>query len=233
MVNVDKSVLARYKKNNAHFEVLVDCNLALDFRSGKNINITDILAVQKVFTDSKKGIEASPNVLKQTFGVEDPLEVAKEIIKHGEIQLNSEYKAKMREEKRKHIISIIHKNAVDPKSHTPHPIARIEAAMNDAKVKIDEYASAEQQVKDIIKKIQAILPIKFELKHIQVVIPGKYSGNAHGVLKNFGKMIKEEWLNDGSFMAVVEIPGGLEEEFYDKLNSLTHGDNETKIISTM
>ena len=44
--------------------------------------------------------------------------------------------------------------------------------------------------------------------------------------------MKDEWQNDGSWICQVEIPGGLEEDFYDKLNSLTHGSVETKVINT-
>ena len=44
------------------------------------------------------------------------------------------------------------------------------------------------------------------------------------------KMMKEEWGSDGSLIAVVEIPAGLQGDFFDKLNKLTSGNNETKIV---
>ncbi|MBR9691824.1 ribosome assembly factor SBDS [Candidatus Woesearchaeota archaeon] len=232
MVDIDKAVIARYKFQGTNFEVLVDCNKAMAFKSGSNIPIDDVLAAKEVFADSKKGMEASPTALKQAFGTDDPVEAAKVIIRKGEIQLTAEYRNQLRDQKRKQVINIIHRNGVNPKTHTPHPAARIEAAMEEAKVSLDEYKPAEQQVQDVLKKLQPIIPIKFETKQIEVKVPGKYTGKTYPILKSFGKMIKEEWLNDGSHVAVIEIPGGLEEEFHNKLNSITHGDNETKIINT-
>ena len=33
----------------------------------------------------------------------------------------------------------------------------------------------------------------------------------------------EEWLADGSLKCIVNIPAGLQMEFYDKINAITHG----------
>jgi len=41
---------------------------------------------------------------------------------------------------------------------------------------------------------------------------------------------KEEWLNDGSYAVVLEVPAGAKQDLFNELNSLTHGDVETKII---
>jgi ribosome maturation protein SDO1 len=175
---------------------------------------------------------ASETQLKQIFKTDDPLEVAKEIIAKGDIQLTSEFRQKLRERKRKQIINIIHSNGVDPKTNIPHPPNRIEAAFEEATVKIDEYAPAEKQVDDILKKIRAIIPIKFVMKEIAVRVPSQYAGKAASAVRGFGRLLKDEWQKDGSWIAVIEIPGGLEEELHNKLNNITHGDVETRIIKT-
>ena len=41
---------------------------------------------------------------------------------------------------------------------------------------------------------------------------------------------KENWLNNGDLEVIVSIPAGLTLEFYDKLNSLTHGSALTEEI---
>lgn len=232
MVTVDKAVIARLKSQGNIFEVLVDCNLAIALKSGQAPNMKDVLATQTIFADSKKGMEASPTAMKQVFGTDDSETVAKEIIKKGEIQLTAEYRNKLREEKRKQIIATIHRHGVDPRTHAPHPPARIELALEEAKVHIDEYKPADQQITDILKKLKVIIPIKFEMKEIAIKIPSQYTGKAYAILRNFGKLLKEEWQQDGSLVAVLELPGGLEEDFYDRLNSITHGDNETKVLKT-
>jgi ribosome maturation protein SDO1 len=177
-------------------------------------------------------MESSPLALKQAFNTDNPVEAAKQIILKGEIQLTAEYKNRLRDEKRKRIISIIHRNGVNPQTHAPHTITRIEDAMDEAKVHIDEQKPAEQQVNDVLSKIKPIIPIRFETKELEVKVPGKYTGKTYPILKSFGKLLKEQWLSDGTHLAVIELPGGLEEEFLNKLNSITHGDNEVNILKT-
>lgn len=223
--------IAKLKKGGANFEISINFDEAIKYKQGK-ADIMDVLTVQKIFSDVKKGLVASETQMKQLFGTSEPLEVAKIIIENGELPLTADYKAKLREEKRKQIINLIHMNAVDPKTHLPHPPQRIENALVEAKVHIDDFKSAQDQLEEVVKQIRHILPIRFEIKEIAVKIPPQYAAKSYSVIKSFGKMLKDDWQNDGSLVAVIEIPGGLENDFYDKLNALCHGTVESKVINT-
>ena len=233
MVNVDKAHIAKISMHGKHFEILIDSDKEMEFKAGKSVSLGDVLAVEKIFTDSKKGMEASPAVLKQCFWTEDASEVAKQIIMKGEFAATAEFKQKQRDEKKRQIVYMIHRNAVDPTTHLPHPITRIEMAMEEAKVHIDENEDAMRQLQDIIKKLRPILPIKFEVKEIMVKIPPEFAAKSYTLLNSFGKRLKEEWLNDGSLSVVLEIPGGLEGEFYEKLNHMCHGNVWSQVIKTI
>src|SRR3989338_1784010 len=214
MVNVDKATIAKYKSHGHSFEILVDCDSALAFRQGKVADVWAVLAAQRIFSDAKKGIASSENAMKETFGTSDAIEVAKLIIQKGEIPLSTEYKEKLREQKKRQIINYIHINAVDPKTHFPHPVQRIESAMAEAKVRIDEFQDVQRQVQEVIKRLREILPLKFEIKEMEVRVPAEFAPKAYNVINTFGKKLSEEWLNDGSLKAVIEMPGGMEEEFH-------------------
>ena len=57
MVNVDDAIIARLESFGEKFEILVDADLAADFRNPdhtEEIPIEDILAVEEIFKDSKK-----------------------------------------------------------------------------------------------------------------------------------------------------------------------------------
>ncbi|MBW2982017.1 ribosome assembly factor SBDS [Candidatus Woesearchaeota archaeon] len=232
MITVDQAVIAKLKTHGANFEVLVDCNNAIAFKGGKEVDMKDVLATQTVFSDSKKGEQASDVQLKQIFGTTDPSEVAKEVIRKGEIQLTAEYRNRLKETKRKQILDMIHRNGVDPKTHLPHPLTRIELALEEAKIHVDEYTPVQKQVQEILKKIRIILPIKFEVKEVEIKVPAENAGKSYSVINNFGKILKQEWQPDGSLLAVIEIPGGLEQDLYDKLSSITHGNNEVRLLKT-
>jgi len=232
MVNVDEAIIAKLKTHDQNFEILVDCNMALALKEGRNVDMKDVLAAVKIFSDAKKGLEASENAMKQIFETSDPEAVAKIIIQKGEIHLTSEYKTNLRDQKRKQIINMLHVNGVDPKTHLPHPAQRIENAIEEAKFHVDEFASVPVQVQDALKKIRPILPIKFEVKEISVKIPSDLAAKSYQVLNSFGTKLREDWQSDGSLLTVLEMPGGLENDFYDKINSLTHGSAETKVLKT-
>ncbi len=229
-ISVDKAVIARLKTHGETFEVLVDPYLARDFKEGKDVPIEEILATPYVFKDAHKGDKASEHEMEKIFGTSDPYEVAKIILRKGEVQLTAEQRRQMLEEKKRYIATIIHRHAVDPRTGYPHPVDRILRAMEEAGVHIDLFKDAEAQVPKVIKAIRPLLPIKLEVKIIAVKIPGDYVGKAYGEVRKFGTIKREEWGSDGSWMFLIEIPGGVEEEFYEKLNALTKGTAVTKLI---
>ena len=51
MVNIDEAIIAKYEYCGEHFEILVDPDLAADFRNpdGPDVAIEDLLAVEEIF----------------------------------------------------------------------------------------------------------------------------------------------------------------------------------------
>lgn len=230
MVSLDKAVVARYEKYGLKFEILVDPYMAQDLKENKEVSLTEMLAIDEIFKDASKGERAAEENIKKVFGTLNLEEVVKTIIKKGEIQLTTEQRRDMIESKRKQIIEYIARNAINPQTKTPHPPARIEAAMKDAKVKVDPFKPVEEQVNDILDALRLILPIRFEKITIAVRVSGEDYGKIYGTLKNFGSIKKEEWQPDGMWIGLVEVPAGLQSEFLDKLNERTRGNVETRIL---
>ncbi len=216
--------LARLKKGGETFEINIDPDLAMDLKQGKEVTMREILKAEQIFSDAKKGELASEQKLEEVFKTTDPLQVAEIIIKEGEIQLTAEFRAEKREQKKKKILDLIHKNAIDPGTRLPHPLVRIENAFQEAKVQIADFKSAEEQLDEIVTKLRPILALKFEQAELKVQIPATYAAKSYALIKKNSKMIKEEWNQDGSWTVDVELPAGLKPEFVDKINSLTHGE---------
>ncbi len=223
-VSVDRAVIAKYSKGGEHFEILVDPEKAIDLKSGKNIPLEEILAIEEIFEDAKKGLRAGKDMLKKVFGTEDTREIAKVIITHGEVQITTEQRRKMMEEKKRQIATIISRESINPQTNAPHTVERILNAMEIAKVSIDLYKSAEEQVKEVLTSIQRVIPIKLEKVELKIKVPCSYAGKCYGIIKNLGKIKREEWLADGSLFCIIEIPPGLQTDLFDKLNKITSGD---------
>ncbi|MSR86024.1 ribosome assembly factor SBDS [Candidatus Woesearchaeota archaeon] len=231
MVRVDQAIIARLKKEGDTFEILVDCDKALAYREGKLANLSEVLATKEIFKDAKKGIRASENEMKKLFKTDKADAIAEIIIKKGEIQITAEHRNKLREEKRKQIVAFIHRNAVDAKTGHPHPPQRIETLMEEAKIKIDEFHSVEMQVQDVITKLRPLIPIKMEVRELELLIPVKHAEAAFGHVKRTMKILKEQWGSDGSLKVIVEIPAGIQEEIEQQLNKITKGEVEITIIN--
>ncbi|MGC8610501.1 MAG: ribosome assembly factor SBDS [Thermoplasmata archaeon] len=230
MVRLEDAVVARYEYKGHHFEILIDPNIIDAVKEGKIKNIVDYMVIDQVFKDARKGDRIGEEILKEVFGTTDINEIAKIIITKGQVQLTTEQRRKMLEDKKKQIVAEIAKNAINPQTNTPHPPQRIEKAIEEAKVHIDPFKSVQEQIPIVIKAISKLIPIKIEKLKIEIKVSGDAYGKIYQDLVRMGTLIKEEWLDNGSWVGVVEIPAGMQVEFFDLLNKKLHGNLEAKIL---
>ncbi|MEM0475406.1 MAG: ribosome assembly factor SBDS [Candidatus Norongarragalinales archaeon] len=229
MSGIENTIIARLEKNGERFEILVDPKAGFEYKIGVRKTLDNVLVAEEVFSDARKGERASAAAVKKIFGTNDVNEVARRIFADGELQLTTEQRRKLVEEKRARIVALIARTAVDPRTHAPHPPQRIERAMEEARVHVDAFKSAEEQVPAAIEALREIIPISVENARLAVKIPAEHSARAFGLLKEFG-LQREEWGEDGSLFCVCEFPAGLQGEFAEKLNKLTSGQAQTKSL---
>lgn len=222
-VEFGNRVIAKYERGTDRFEVLVDPHKAYEYRRGAEISLEEILEGFIIFEDLKHGKKASPESLERVFGTKDPMIIAGRILKDGDLQLTSEQRKQLIEEKRKRIIAILAKNCINPQTRLPHPPQRIERGIEEAKISIDPWRNPEEQAKDIVKRLQEVMPIRMELTQFNVTIPAVFSGKAYNMISQFGNILRDEWGPDGSWSGIVEIPGGVQTTFIDALNKATKG----------
>jgi len=211
---------ARFRAKGKEFEIIVDLDKALSYKKTGKGSSFDFLEIDKVFSDSKKGLNASGKDLIATFGTDDVRAVAEKIVKQGEVQVSTEHKEKERQDKIKQVVAFISKNAVNPQTGLPYTPEKIEASLKQAGVNI-ENKPIEMQINSIIEKLAGIIPIKISTKKIKITVPAIYTGQVYGLLQQYKE--SEEWLSNGDLKCTISLPAGLQLEFYDKLNAVTHG----------
>ncbi len=229
MVRLEDAVIARLNSHGEKFEILVDPDLALEFKRGNPVNFNELIAFDKIFKDAGKDEEQSDSAINKVFATTDVVEVVKKILLQGEVQLTTEQRKGMREQRRKEIINSIARNAVNPQTSSPHPPQRIEHALDEAKIHIDELKSAEEQIPKILQEIRKLIPISMERLQLAVKIPAIHAGRVSPILHKY-ELKKEEWQKDGSLIAVLELPAGIKNELFAELNHVTKGDFESKIL---
>ena len=227
----DKYTTARLSKGQDRFEILVKPQPALDYKLGKQVPISQVLMIEEVYSDSSKGTRASEEKLQKHFGTMDPAKVAEEIMKTGELQLTTEQRRQLIEDKRRQIVSIISRNALDPRTGAPHPPLRIEQALEQIRISIDPYKSAEEQAKQVIEDLRPVLPIKMEQMRIAVKVFPEHAARAYNAFKSFGTVTREEWQADGALVAVIEMPAGMYGPFTDRVGKMTQGTIQMKVMN--
>ena len=221
--------IARLTHEGEHFEILVKPDEGLSFRLGKGTTLAEALVSDLIYSDANKGTRPSEEKLRKAFGTIDQMKIAETILKRGMLQLTTEQRKQMTEDRRKQIIAFIARHAIDPRTNLPHPPMRIENAMEQIHYPIDPFKETEEQAKDIIKLLRPILPLKIEQVLVSINIPAQYASRAYGSVKGFGTIRKEEWRADGSWSAIVEMPAGLYPPLLEKLGTITKGTAEAKI----
>ncbi|HEV8050838.1 MAG TPA: ribosome assembly factor SBDS [Thermoplasmata archaeon] len=230
MVTVEDAVVARWEKGGSRFEVLVDPAAVQALKDGRTVDLSDKLALDQVFKDAKKGDKISAEHLEKTFHTRDLAEIARQIILNGEVQVTTDQRHELQAAKHKQIVATIARNAMNPQTGAPHPPARIEAAMLEAKVHIDPFRPADQQVAEIIAKLRPLLPIRLDTVRVRLKVPAQFYPRVIGELKALGKLADEQWMPDGAWSAVLEIPAGVQTELYEKLSARTKGAAETALV---
>jgi ribosome maturation protein SDO1 len=231
MISLDHAVVARLESHGERFEILVDPKQAALVRQGQPVNIEDVVAALNVFGNASKATRASDEALTKVFHTTDFATVAKKIIEKGEIHLTAEQRKEMVEEKRRQVVTFIARNAVNPQTGHPHPPMRIEMAMEETRINIDPFKHLDELVKETVKALRPILPIRFEELRLAIKIPADYAARAYGDIAAGSVMEKDEWQKDGSWICVVRIPAGIQGEFYDLINKLSKGEGQVKILN--
>jgi len=216
---------ARIKKAGKNFEILVDMDEALAFRKGQGSSPG--AETDTIFKDMKKGMVASQEDLKEAFGTTDAQAIIQRIVKEGEILTTQDYRDEEREKKEKQVVDFLTVNSMDPRTGNPHTAERIKNALEQAHVNIKN-VPVENQINEILQELTKVIPITIKMKKIRVTIPAMHTGRAYGVINPYKS--DEEWESDGSLKAVLNVPAGAAMDFYDKLNSVTHGSALTEEV---
>ncbi len=216
MVSLDDAVVARLEKGGKRYEILVDPELVDQFKSDpSSVSLDDLLATDEVWHDAKGGERPTEEKILSTFGTTELLECVTNILSNGSIQLTTLQRRQMIADKRQQIISEISRTAIDPRSKAPHPATRIELALDELRWNPDPFLSVERQIKDAITVLRPVIPLSFET----IKLAFRVSGSAYGSVQREVRsdVIKEEWLSNGDWAFVVEIPAGMKGEYLSKV----------------
>lgn len=231
MVSLDDAIVARLETHGETFEILLDPKAMDLVKQGKEVDLSEYLAVEDVFKDARKGTRPESSKVREVFGTEDPAEVARHIIQKGEVQITAQQRKELLDAKYRRIVAYIAANAINPQTKLPHPPKRIEIALEEGKFHADPMRSFDREIEEAMKVLRPLLPIRFEKSRIAIRIKADDYGRCYDELCRYGIVDREEWTNDGFWIGTMEIPAGLIDEIAEKLKSRTKGNAAVKLLT--
>lgn len=219
--------IVRLRSGKLTFETVVDLENTLKLKKGEKVDMANVIRDNEVYLDQKKGMRAGSAELKNVFGTTEFQKIVEQIIKKGNLEITQEFREEALEARKKQVIDFLSKNSVDSRTGRSFTSDILERAIREAGIRI-ENQPVERQISSIVEKLRVIIPIKIETKKIKIKIPASYAGKTYGLIKDYKE--KEEWLANGDLEVFLNIPSGLQMEFYDKLNAITHGSTVSEEI---
>mmetsp|Transcript_23611 Transcript_23611/g.40611 ORF Transcript_23611/g.40611 Transcript_23611/m.40611 type:complete len:273 (-) Transcript_23611:511-1329(-) len=219
--------LVKHKVGKTNFEILTKPGAALKFKDGK-LGFDNVLVTDVIFKNQAKGDKANSAELISAFGTDNEAEVAKQILDKGELQLSQAERTDKVVKKRAEIVNYLHKYYIDPRTNTPHPVTRIELALDELKIRIDPDQPAERQAQDALKKLPDVIPIKKSEIEGEVILPHKFLAQCTGVIGKWATVRSQSYNTDGCTMQVSLVPGDYD-AFTADLQRITKGEFQFNI----
>jgi ribosome maturation protein SDO1 len=134
-INLTNVSLVRYKKGKKRFELACYKNKLLEYRSGIETNLDDVLQVPTIFLSVSKGATAPKEDLEKSFGKkastpEGHDEIIKEILSKGEIQVGAKERGELLERIEKEVLEEVAGRLVDPGSKRVYTTGMISKALD-------------------------------------------------------------------------------------------------------
>ncbi|KAL7956243.1 SBDS protein C-terminal domain-containing protein [Trichoderma compactum] len=123
--------LVRLKKGKKRFEIACYKNKVLEWRSGIETDLDNVLQIPNVFLNVSKGQTAPKEDLEKAFGKgKSTDEIVLEILKRGELQVGDKERAAQLERVHNEVISIVVSKLVDPRTKRVYTPGMIEKALD-------------------------------------------------------------------------------------------------------
>jgi Predicted exosome subunit len=109
------ATVVRYSFEGEKFEILVKPDPALDYKLGRRKDISSVLISDEIYTDYGKGTKPSTEKLLTAFKTEDKTEIAQIMFEKGDLNLTTDQRRKMVEQKENRLLNLLRKHMLIPK----------------------------------------------------------------------------------------------------------------------
>lgn len=193
-------------------------------------DLGEVLQTETVFNNVSKGQVAKKEDLMKAFGKSDHVEICKEILEKGELQVSEKERSATLESTFKEIATMVADKTVNPETNRPYPVTIVEKSMKDAHYSIKPNKNVKSQALDVIKLLKEHIPI--EKAQMRVKIQIKDLKDKKVRFDILPKLIKskenESWDGANGILTALIDPGN-----FKQVEALRSSHNEDIIVEVL
>ena len=230
-IKLTNVAIVRLRKGGKRFEVAAYKNKVLEWRSGIETDIDEVLQINNVFLNVSKGQAANTDDLQKCFNSTDRDAIVREILKKGEMQVGEKERSHKLDNTLKDICTIISSKCVDPNTKRPYTVSMIEKAMAELGFSLNSTKSAKSQALEAIKmlKERKIIPIERARMKLRITGPSKEMKKFAEKIRELADEIQDEDWSEEMDMVLFIDPGKYR-EITDLIQTETKGRGQVEVL---
>ncbi|CAK0791490.1 unnamed protein product [Prorocentrum cordatum] len=141
--------IVRYKAAGKRFEIACYKNKVLNWRSGVEKDLSEVLQIDTIFTNVSKGEVANAKDLQKAFNTTDPEDICKKILKSGELQVSDKEREVHQEALLRDIVQNVVERCVHPQTGRQLTALTVENALKRIGFSVVDQPAKRQALKAI------------------------------------------------------------------------------------
>jgi ribosome maturation protein SDO1 len=183
---------ARYKVNGKKFEAACYKNKVMNWKSGVETDIDEVLQIDRVFVNVSKGQFASSKELLAAFGTADEEQVLRTILDKGEFQLAGLERQSNEESMFRDIATLVADMCVNPETNRKYPVNTVMRNMKEEIHYALSAKNAKQQALEVIKELSTVMDIERAKMLVKIKVPSAEAESTREALLGMGALVDRE-----------------------------------------
>jgi ribosome maturation protein SDO1 len=202
-VKLTNVAVVKYSYKGKRFEIACYRNKVMDFRSGFERDLSEVLQSERIFTNVSKGQFARSSDLEHAFGTKDEAAIARTILEKGEFQLTDLERQQLLENALSQIATQIAANCVNPESNRPYSVSHIRTALSN--YHLQPHKPMKKQYLDAIKFLkQSSLPIERAKMELALKFPAGSESEVRAAMDKLSVDVVQNKSGPGLIVAHVD-----------------------------
>lgn len=161
-IKLTNVAVVRFKSHGKRFEVACYKNKILNWRSGVEWDLDEVLQIRSVFTNVSKGQVASTDDLNIAFGTTNIDYICTIILSKGEIQVSETERSYMLDKQYTDICHMLSKMIVNPKNNLPLSVKMIESELKESGFSVTLNKTTKEQALKAFEVLKKRIPGQIE-----------------------------------------------------------------------